>query len=198
MRALTAHVGGDVGVSHSWRAGLSALELKDSELGLVSRNSGASTSTSVFTGKTRTWVADAVWKWAPNGNPTQTNFTLQGEYLRSTPSGSLSADVGSGRYRITQSGWYLQGVYQFMPRWRVGLRTDRLDAGTPDQVPLRLALDTTGFRPSRNTVMLDFSPSEFSRWRVQFARDQAHEGVTDNQVFVQYQMSLGAHGAHSY
>ena len=46
--------------------------------------------------------------------------------------------------------------------------------------------------------MLDFSPSEFSRVRLQVARDQAREGVTDNQLFLQYQMSLGAHGAHGY
>ncbi len=46
--------------------------------------------------------------------------------------------------------------------------------------------------------MLDFNPSEFSRVRLQFARDRAREGFTDNQFFLQYQMSLGAHGAHGY
>ncbi len=93
-------------------------------------------STDAFTGSTRVWIADAVWKWAPNGNATRTNFKLQGEYLRSTRSGSLVYDVGdadsAGNYRAVQSGWYVQGVYQFMPHWRVGLRTERLDPGTPD------------------------------------------------------------------
>ena len=46
--------------------------------------------------------------------------------------------------------------------------------------------------------MLDFNPSEFSRMRLQFARDNARQGASDNQLFLQYQMSLGAHGAHSY
>jgi len=46
--------------------------------------------------------------------------------------------------------------------------------------------------------MVDFNPSEFSRVRLQVARDRAREGVTDNQLFVQYQMSLGAHGAHGF
>ena len=46
--------------------------------------------------------------------------------------------------------------------------------------------------------MLDFNPSEFSRVRLQFARDRSREGAADNQLFLQYQMSLGAHGAHSY
>jgi hypothetical protein len=46
--------------------------------------------------------------------------------------------------------------------------------------------------------MVDYSLSEFSRMRVQFARDKSRQDVTDNQAFVQYQMSLGAHGAHTF
>jgi hypothetical protein len=46
--------------------------------------------------------------------------------------------------------------------------------------------------------MVDFNPSEFSRVRLQLARDRAREGGADTQWFVQYQMSLGAHGAHTY
>ena len=52
--------------------------------------------------------------------------------------------------------------------------------------------------PSRNTVMVDWSPSEFSRIRLQLARDQSRAGVTDNQALVQFIFSLGAHGAHTF
>jgi hypothetical protein len=34
--------------------------------------------------------------------------------------------------------------------------------------------------------------------RLQLARDSARQGAPDNQLFLQYQMSLGAHGAHGY
>ena len=34
--------------------------------------------------------------------------------------------------------------------------------------------------------------------RLQFARDRSQFAVTDNQVFLQYIMSLGAHGAHKF
>jgi hypothetical protein len=54
------------------------------------------------------------------------------------------------------------------------------------------------YNPSRNTVMIDWSPSEFSRLRVQYAADKSRIGVTDNQIIVQYIMSLGAHGAHKF
>jgi len=52
--------------------------------------------------------------------------------------------------------------------------------------------------PTRNTAMLDWSPSELSRLRIQFASDKSRIGVTDNQVFLQYIYSLGAHGAHKF
>jgi hypothetical protein len=41
-------------------------------------------------------------------------------------------------------------------------------------------------------------PSEFSRFRLQVAVDKSRAGVTDNQVLLQYIVSLGAHGAHKF
>jgi len=202
MTALFAHTGGDVGASHSWRAGLSVLNAKADDQSLLATNAAGATVTNAFSGSTRVWIADAIWKWAPNGNATRTNFKLQGEYLRSTRSGSLIYDVGNtdseGAYRAVQSGWYLQAVYQFMPSWRVGARTERLNAGSPDYGLNAPSFAADGYRPRKNTLMLDFSPSEFSRVRLQFAQDRSREGFTDEQFFLQYQMSLGAHGAHSY
>jgi hypothetical protein len=202
MSALTAHTGGDVGESHSWRAGLSVLNAKADSQALSAIDAAGGPVTNAFTGRTRVWVVDGVWKWAPNGNATRTNFKLQGEYLRSTRDGSLVYAVDgpatADGYRATQSGWYLQGVYQFMPRWRVGLRTERLNPGTPDFGANSASLSAADHRPRKDSVMLDFSPSEFSRVRLQLARDKAREGRADNQLFLQYQMSLGAHGAHGF
>jgi hypothetical protein len=202
MVALTAHTGGDIGDSNNWRAGVSVLNAKANDQSLLATDATGTQVTNVFSGSTQVWVADAIWKWAPDGNATRTNFKLQGEYLHSRRTGDLVYDVANtdslGTYRATQSGWYLQGVYQFMPRWRVGLRTERLDAGSPDYGLNAAAFASSGYRPSKNTLMLDFNPSEFSRVRLQIAQDKSREGFSDNQLFIQYQMSLGAHGAHSY
>lgn len=201
MTALSLHTGGDIGDSSNWRAGVSVLNAKASNQALVATNAAGASVNDIFNGDTRVWVLDGVWKWAPNGNATRTNFKLQGEYLHSTRNGNLLYDVGNldafGNYRAAQSGWYVQGVYQFMPRWRIGVRTEQLDPGTPD-FGFGSALLFTDYRPRKNSVMLDFNPSEFSRIRLQFAQDRATQGRTDNQIFLQYQMSLGAHGAHSY
>ncbi len=101
-------------------------------------------------------------------------------------------------YRSVQSGWYVQGIYQFMPRWRLGLRTERLDAGNPDYGSNAGLYALSDYRPRKSSLMVDFNPSEFSRVRLQFAQDRSRQGASDNQLFLQYQMSLGAHGAHGY
>ena len=202
MTALFGHVGGDVGASNSWRAGVSVLHAKASDQALLATDGLGNSVTNSFTGRSRVWVGDFVWKWAPNGNATRTSFKLQGEYLHSRREGDLVYDVtgagSAGRYRTAQSGWYLQGIYQFMPRWRVGLRTERLDSGAPEFAANPIAFAATGYRPRKNSLMMDFSPSEFSRVRLQLARDYSRHGSPDNQIFLQYQMSLGAHGAHGY
>jgi hypothetical protein len=202
---LFAHTGGDIGASHSWRAGVSVLETSPQNQEFSGTNISGNTVTNSFSGDTRLWIADFVWKYAPNGNPVYTNFKLQAEYLRRHDNGDLTYDsngalgaTNTSSYDSSQSGWYLQGVYQFMPYWRVGLRTERLDQGTVDYSSNSANLMQPDFNPSKNSVMVDYNPSEFSRIRLQFAHDKSRQDVTDNQWFVQYQMSLGAHGAHQY
>ena len=199
---LFAHVGGDFGVSNSWRAGLSTLQTSPKDRTFTDTNIAGTDVTNSFSGDSHLWIADFVWKYAPNGNPIYTNFKLQAEYLRRHENGDLTYDTtglaSTASYDATQSGWYLQGVYQFRPYWRVGLRTERLDHGTVDYSSNGANLAPPDFNPHKNSVMVDYSPSEFSRIRVQFAQDKSRQDVTDNQAFVQYQMSLGAHGAHIF
>jgi hypothetical protein len=203
LGTLFGHVGGDLGVSNSWRAGLSYLETSPDNR---SYEDGV---TNAFTGRSKLWIADAVWKWAPNGNPYSRNFKLQGEYFQRKEDGTLTYDTAGvalpGSYSSRQSGWYGQAVYQFMPRWRVGLRYDRLSSGsvTIGQVESG-ALTAADFpilqpyTPSLQTAMVDWSPSEFSRIRLQLARDKSRPDATDDQIFLQYILSLGTHGAHTW
>ena len=107
-------------------------------------------------------------------------------------------------YRAKPSGWYLQGVYQFVPNWRIGLRYDSLDSGnsrlrSQDGVLRPAAFPTlSAADPERSSVMLDWSPTEFSRLRLQFAKDESRDSKADDQIYLQYIMSLGAHGAHQF
>jgi hypothetical protein len=198
--ALSAHAGDDIGTSHSWRAGVSLLRARADNQELPASDFGGTAITNAFTGRTRVWVADAVYRWAPNGDARRTNFKLQAEYLHSRREGDMVVDAASpASFRAVQSGWYVQGIYQFMPRWRFGMRTERLAAGSPDFGANAGLVDLGSGTPRRDTLMLEHNPSEFSRLRLQAAQDRARgSGGSDLQWWLQYQMSLGAHGAHGF
>ena len=205
--AVFAHAGGDVGASHSWLAGVSYLKVTPQRREYEGMDVAGQTVTNAFSGASRLWIADVLWKWAPNGNSTTRNLEIQGEYFSRREDGVLAYDIStppvslgpvSGAYTSQQSGWYVQGLYQFMPRWRVGMRSDRLDSGAQELGSNRANLLLPGYRPARTSFVMERAISEFSRVRVQWARDRSRAGVTDNQVFIQYQASLGAHGAHKF
>lgn len=202
---LFAHIGDDIGIEHSWRVGVSAHQTRrvDAESIDVPDLAGNAV-TNLFTGDSQTTGLDFVWKYAANGNAKNSYVKLQGEYFRRKETGDLTYDTTGANvtdtFSNTQSGFYLQSVYQFVPRWRIGARYDLLDPGVA-QIGAANAgnvISDYAFKPSRTSVMLDYSPSEFSRLRMQVANDESRQGLKDNQFFVQYIMSLGAHGAHSY
>jgi len=206
---IFAHVGDDVGISNSYRFGASYRVTHAQDRPYEDLDSLGNPVTNAFTGDSKMWGVDFVWKWAPNGNTVDRNFKFQAEYLRRKEDGDLAFDTAvanlSDGYRSSQSGWYVQGAYQFMARWRVGLRYEELDSGNTAIGLVNSGALTAGDfprlapnDPKRTTAMLDFSPSEFSRFRLQFARDEARFSETDNQVFLQYIMSLGTHGAHKF
>jgi hypothetical protein len=185
-RSAFLHVGGDVGESHAWQAGVSQLWITAQD-----RETGEG---DLFTGDSNLTILDFVWKWAPGGNPSRVNLKLSGEYF----SGNVDGRFNDIPYDGNQDGWYLQGVYQFMPGWRVGYRYDQVHA---DDVGPELAgtvLDNQGHTPRRNSLMVDYSRSEFSRLRLQYTRDESRPDVIDHQWFLQYIMSLGPHGAHRF
>jgi hypothetical protein len=205
-----AHVGGDIGDSTSWRAGASWLDVRAEERIYEDVDDQGIPVVNAFTGKSQTWVIDATFKWTPYGNTARRQLKIQAEYMSREESGDLTFDIEglglSDAYRSEQSGWYLQSVFQFLPRWRAGLRYDALDSGTseiglvdsgalpPEAFPALLSA-----KPDRITLMLDWNPSEFSRLRAQYAWDDARDAQErDRQFMLQYLFGIGAHGAHKF
>ncbi len=158
---------------------------------------------------------DFVYKWAPNGNSKERYLKIQGElFNRSEEAESeFSETVGeetetaSADYDGDQTGFYLQAVYQFRPSWRVGLRYDALEADN-DISNFSGDLDREEYLeesniasaeddPVRYTAMVDYSPSHFSRMRLQYST--LDNGVETNDILtLQYIMSMGSHGAHKF
>ena len=213
--AVFANIGGDIGTGTAWRISGSYLSASPNGRSYQDVDSLGGATTNTFTGNAKLTGVNGVLKWAPNGNSTYYNFKLQGEWFRLKQDGSFiySDAAGSNVFGqvassldTSQTGWYTQGVWQFHPQWRVGYRYDRLNFDTLNNGIVANGLGPTAadfpvlanHSPTRNTLMFDWSPTEFSRIRLQYASDKSRLGLTDNQVFVQYIYSLGAHGAHKF
>ncbi|MFW5803381.1 MAG: zinc-regulated TonB-dependent outer membrane receptor [Verrucomicrobiota bacterium] len=131
------------------------------------------------------WTAEAGYLWR------EKDLELVDHILPAAPLGNDRVD--------TQDGYYAQALYGFAPRWRTGLRWEQIGLANRSVSP-------TGNRESyddsqRASLMLDYSPSEFSRLRLQVARGEyeTEDGGEDVwQFFLQWTVSLGTHGAHSF
>ncbi|HEY5603102.1 MAG TPA: TonB-dependent receptor [Gammaproteobacteria bacterium] len=214
-RTLFVKTGGDFSVSSSWQAGLSyytaEFDLREGG-GHAHGGATADTDQEILDGKTSISGIDFVYKWAPNGNPAQRNLKIQFEYFLRDEEGQLeytdniNSLTGSADYDGDQSGFYIQGVYQWMPHWRAGLRYDHLSSDnqlsnavggfTNDELGEATEL-VTGHTPKRTSLMIDYSPSEFSRFRIQYMKDDSGE-VSDDRIYLQFIASLGSHGAHKF
>jgi len=215
--AVFAKTGGDFNVSSSWQAGVSFYqsEFDVREAGGHSHGSEEpEADNELLDGDVDLVGIDLVYKWAPKGNNKQTNLKLQAEYFIKNEQGAAEftedANSATADYDGEQSGFYIQSVYQFMPAWRAGLRYDSLQAENlvsnfnDEGIDAVEFLEESGLGtdgdPNRVSVMLDYSPSHFSRIRLQYSQlDNGREGEPDNDLIaLQYTMSLGSHGAHTF
>ncbi|QSX76945.1 hypothetical protein [Agrilutibacter solisilvae] len=181
-RTLFAHLGGDAGHESAWLAGVSMLDTR------------AEGGEDGFNGDARVFLADATWKWAPQGNFKDGGVTVRGEYFIDDrdgvyidPEDPAVALDWDGRRR----GAYVETVYRINRLWDVGYRYDRLwaDNGGPY---------ASTFDPDRHSAELTWRNSEFSLFRLQVSHDRPNADDSDTAVTVQYQASLGAHGAHKF
>ena len=185
-----ARVGGDLGDNQSWRLG-GYLMSGDVPGGRISNEDELT-----FLGDVDLYLADVRYTWAPSGNARQQEVIFQSEYFWRNENGSYQEESNPAVASDgSSSGWYAQAVYKFAPQWRVGLRTSQLQAADGLGVDV---LDSQGHDPKAYSVMLDWTNSEFSRVRLQYNREELAQGQDDDQIILQYIMSLGAHGAHKY
>src|SRR5262245_12786183 len=89
--SLFAKLSGEVGDSNAWQAGLSYLSAD--ARGRESENEAGDLFS--FDGDSQLWIAELVWKWAPQGNYRERHLVLQAEYLHRTESGDRRGD-GAG------------------------------------------------------------------------------------------------------
>ena len=148
------------------------------------------------------WGLDLVYKYdnpAPYG---QHDFKLQTEYLRSikdlevTGGAPLALD---SRRKLTTDGLYIQALYGIAPRWQAALRYDVL--GLTNKVSgggVRDDFDSS----DRWTLGISWLATEFSLIRLQYEYSdilvEPGERERFNSLWLQFVMSMGAHGAHRF
>lgn len=151
-------------------------------------------------GDAELWGLDVVYRHDDPAAYGYGDLSVQAEYLRSikklTVSGGDGALLGSAR-ELTTDGLYVQGIYGFAPRWQAGLRYDVVGLTNDVDGSVQESLDSS----DRWTGAVTWTPTEFSRFRAQYS----HSNIlteTGSEAFdafwLQFLISLGAHGAHSF
>lgn len=213
-QVLFAKIGHDLSANASWQLGVSGYSTSFlSRSGESHAHAGEEEAAefAMHDGDVEIVGADAVFKWAPTGNSREQQLVLQAEYFQRDETATLDfAEDGNNvvaDYDGEQSGYYAQAVFRFLPAWRAGARYDAIKADNvlaeleANGIDLAEFLDDTGFDNSdtisRESWMLDYSRSEFSRLRFQYSSSDLPDD-RDELFLIQYTMSLGAHGAHRY
>ena len=143
-----------------------------------------------------TIVSSLAWQ----ASDSYTGLSWQTEYLARTMDGDKTTETATAGMKKEQAGYYTQLVWKFAPQWRTGFRYDSLNKndvkvnGTKADLPD----DFTA-----TALMLEYNPTEFSRIRLQVTNDDAHydeegEKVSYSKAILQFNMTIGAHGAHSF
>ena len=190
--------GGDIGVNNSWQFGLSYLRNEngrltphdENEQQNEEENADEHSHDAAFNGE-NTYIADMVYKWAPDGNYKYQHLMLSAEYFRVTDVLPQNESSNNNDYY----GWYLSGVYQLSPKWSTGIRYGTLST---------LSEENEVFIKQKSTevdAMVAWHHSHFSTLRFQYSNQSLPEpinGASDHVFTLQYIMTLGAHNAHQF
>jgi len=136
--------------------------------------------------ETKLGALDVTFRWKPLRKGTYRSATLRGELFRSQrqqPGGTQTA-----------TGWFVSGEYQLAKRWFVGVRGEAAQHA-----------DAAAIRDTGTAATLTFWPSEFSQLRAEL-RQRRYGGpnvaaagtYTANELLMQLQFAIGAHGAHPF
>ncbi|HET9031754.1 MAG TPA: hypothetical protein VFN25_02495 [Dokdonella sp.] len=182
-KTFFVHAGGDVGFENSWLAGASILHTDS-----VNGEDG-------FSGRNNLFLFDFTWKWAPHGAFKDSGVVVRSEAFIDDRDGMVidpqDPDALAQAWNGKRHGAYIEGLYRFSRTWDVGYRYDKLWAASSGPY-------ASDFNPTRHTVDATWHNSEFSLLRLQFSHDQPQPHFIDNVLSLQYQVSLGAHGAHKF
>jgi len=196
--ALSAKVGGDLGVSHSWQLGASWLHNRreaavhdeaghdhgDHDHGHDHDHAHGA----AFSGK-RMWLIDAAWKWAPEGDSRSQQVRIVFEHAQVA---EPNRHAGPGDWHQAST---LGAVWRFAAQWEAGVRTDWLRV----RIPHGDHFHAGSLR--EHAAMIAWKPTHTQALRLQFTTQRDARGFEDaarRSLALQYVIGLGAHAAHEF
>lgn len=198
IATLVVKTGADLDRSHSWQLGLShirsrreaAVEEHEHEEGEGEEgHEGHDHAHGAQLSGRKTWMIDATWKWAPDGNNRDQQVRLGFEVARVT---------GLNRFATSSDKHEANAVtlvWRFRPEWEVGARADWLRARVPHEDHFDSAL------LRERALMLAWKPSHMQTLRLQYTTQRdavTFENPARRSVQLQYVLAFGAHGAHAF
>lgn len=199
---FTTRIGGDIGRSQAWQAGLSYLRSRRIAAQEAGHEHGAEEEAeagheaehahhhhgAAFGGR-HTWLLDATWKWAPGGNNRDQQVRVTFEAARVTGINRFATS------RDRHGALALSAVWRFHPDWEAGARIDRLRVAMPHEDHFHAG------RLREQALMLAWKPSHMQTLRLQATRQSDAQGIESpvrRSVQLQYVLAFGAHGAHGF
>jgi hypothetical protein len=128
-------------------------------------------------GKSQFGGVDLTWRWKPLERSIYRSLLARAEVMVNDRD-----DVDERAL-----GYYASADYQFARRWFAGARYDSVERP-----------DDPSIRDRGASLVLTFWPSEFSQLRGQFRRTDFGDGEEVDELLLQLQFSIGAHGVHPF
>jgi len=156
-----------------------------------------------FDGETKIYGIDLTYK---KYFSTHHAITLQGEYLYREMSGNRYVPLDDNAWRAIvpiekkQGGFYAQLIYQYDKHFRAGLRYSAINQ---NDVLVRGIEQDIEDDIKVTSAMIEYNFSEMSRVRLQYNHNASlydDEGNPNNknELIIQFNYTIGAHGAHKF
>lgn len=189
VATVALKTGADIGRAHAWQAGIAFLHnRREAAAEEDAGHDHSHAHGAQFSGR-RTWIVDAVWKWAPDGNPRNHQVRAIVEAARIERPNRFA----TARDRHESNGLGL--VWRFHPAWETGVRADWLRVRIPHGDHFHWGL----LREA--AAMIVWKPSHMQSLRLQFTRQTDAVGFEQparRSVQLQYVLGFGAHPAHAF
>jgi hypothetical protein len=144
---------------------------------------------------TNLYGIDATFRWKPLQRAIYHSFIARSEFIwrqQNQPNSFIVCSSIACPPNLATSfqrafGFYTSADYQFARRWFLGARVDDSDRA------FNAHLNDKG-----GSLVLTYWPSEFAQIRGQYRFTRYAENIDANELLLQVQFALGAHGAHPF